>query len=79
MTKIKPCPFCGSKNIGYSTKKRNAIGYSYYVVSMYCKDCGAYGPTVLTEHFDHYDYDNWVDKDKDPCKEQAINCWNKRM
>jgi Lar family restriction alleviation protein len=36
--RLKPCPFCGSKNIKYRTKPFTAITYpvEYYI---YCANC----------------------------------------
>lgn len=41
--KTKPCPFCGSDNIGYSIKSKGKLFHA----SFYCKDCNAYGRRVL--------------------------------
>jgi hypothetical protein len=41
MSKNKPCPFCGSKNLEIPTG----------CVYVECKHCGAYGPSADTHPF----------------------------
>lgn len=46
---LKPCPFCGSKKLGYSIKVASRTrDTANYHVCMYCKDCNCYGKRVLT-------------------------------
>lgn len=46
--KLKPCPFCGGKDIGYSVKtSTESHEYRNYHLSMYCKSCNCYGRRVL--------------------------------
>lgn len=70
--KIKPCPFCNSNNIEYSTK---GIGNMKWKTAMYCKKCYCYGPRVIVtvEHGDSYENLNDF-KYKSP----AIDAWNNR-
>ena len=69
MPKFEPCPFCGSKDIGY------AQGNCYWVAEDFrgniravgCKKCGA-----IAEIF------NVFALGKDEAEERAINSWNRR-
>jgi Lar family restriction alleviation protein len=42
---IKPCPFCGSSDLGIGRSKEDREGYPTYV---YCATCGASGPRIYT-------------------------------
>lgn len=45
---MKPCPFCGSRKLGYSIKVSSRTrGEANYHVCMYCKNCNCYGKRVL--------------------------------
>lgn len=63
---LKPCPFCGSKNIMLDVKER---GYGEFVHIAFCNGCGASGPEAegalsLTWH---------------PDEQSAVAAWNKRV
>lgn len=75
---LKPCPFCGSFDIKLSRKKSGHFKQQYQV-SMYCDNCHCYGPRVLSDSFDHIDYENSSKAYNDnEVKEKAIELWNKR-
>lgn len=46
MMKLKPCPFCGSKEIGIEASGNTDTDYVYFG---YCWDCGGNGPIKDTE------------------------------
>lgn len=75
---IKPCPFCGGKNIGLSIKTTNCRRKEHkYHVAMYCKDCHCLGSRLLMDLTD-----KWIDrcnleKDEDVLF-SAVTMWNIR-
>ncbi len=79
MGELKPCPFCGGKNLGVSEK---SVSRDYgtaikYQVAIYCKDCYAYGTRVLTEKIKSNVYPRaWVNLPE--AKEKAAEAWNRR-
>lgn len=74
---LKPCPFCGGKNIDYSIKvtsrKRDTANYH---VCMYCKDCNCYGKRVLV-HADNICRKNIENNMK--FRKIAEDAWNHRV
>lgn len=46
-TKLKPCPFCGSIDLGICNSSRSKNGDTLYFV--YCCDCRGQGPTAYTD------------------------------
>ena len=85
---IKPCPFCGSTNIDFSSKtSSSSTGRTYHVV-VYCKKCRAYGPRVLVRCCDipeeankpqYLQLVNLKDgKYSQMAKDKAIEKWNER-
>ena len=45
MTKLKPCPFCGSKDIRITNKIEKNSTQTFYV---WCLGCGTEGPFGLS-------------------------------
>lgn len=78
MYKLKPCPFCGSKDIRYSLKITGHFDVRYHA-SMYCNKCHCYGARTLTETISHNDYKGRraIEQDKN-IKRKAIETWNRR-
>lgn len=76
MSRLKPCPFCGSNNIDYSIKTCGSRRKQYHV-AMYCKECNCYGKRTLIklteEEYRRYDVEN-----NEKYKELAIKAWNTR-
>lgn len=67
MAEIKPCPFCGSKNI-----RINAYGFGYYAIE--CLDC-------LVETARYKSVSKYLEG-KFPIEkraENAIEAWNRRV
>ncbi len=77
---LKPCPFCGGKDIRFSMK---IDGKHYHViryrVAMYCNKCHTYGPITFTEEVLRTNYaGREAIKKDDAVKVQAENLWNGR-
>ena len=72
--KLKPCPFCGGEDIGYSVKTTGRWERKYHV-AMYCKDCNCYGKRVLVTPTENTRYD--VEHNEE-YKKLAIKAWNTR-
>ena len=66
MAEIKPCPFCGSKNI-----RINAYGFGYYSVE--CLSCGV--ETERYKNISKYLEGNLSIEKK---AKKAIEAWNRR-
>lgn len=66
MTKINPCPFCGSENINMDHTHFSRQGTVFF---MECYECESRGPCV---HFDSYIDDHQK-------IEKCIELWNKRF
>lgn len=76
MDELKPCPFCGGDNIGYSVK--GAKDYPFWYVAMYCKTCHCYGArTRATVQIDGWIGRRAIEASAD-AKAQAIELWNRR-
>ncbi len=76
---LKPCPFCGAKDVEYEIVK----GREYKALAVTCKICGAIGPMVegrLINYmrpiarygFTKLDHVVWVHGD------EAADAWNRR-
>lgn len=50
----KPCRFCASKNLGISDKTTTISYKKKRHVAVYCKDCRAYGPRVISDRREKY-------------------------
>lgn len=75
---LKPCPFCGSKDICYSTKISRHFEVRYFA-TMYCNKCHCYGPRTLSKVINRDDYKCRDDIAKDDTiKANAIDAWNRR-
>lgn len=76
----EPCPFCGSRDIHYSTRSSNNLSTTVIHATCYCKQCCTYGPRILSDTIPARDYDlrkKWMDSDE--LKDAAIRAWNKRI
>lgn len=70
-TKLKPCPFCGSEEIGITsfTEDDFISEYSIYgEIYCHCRGCGARGHII-----DYYESDDYYTAHK-----SAIEAWNNR-
>lgn len=76
MTKLKPCPFCGSERIEVSP----AIG-SYSKMTVWCRNCnaasGAYGE--IPESYIQLEGDTYKRIPNVSAEEVAIAAWNRRI
>jgi hypothetical protein len=79
MYKLKDCPFCGSKRLAISEKSvQQDSGTSVqYRVAVYCRDCNAYGPRVLSGKFKK---NVWPPQkvDMSEMHREATNFWDRR-
>ena len=78
-TELKPCPFCGYKNLDLSIKTKG----DYYHCVIYCKSCRAYGPrTILKLDQNEHLYGpirvNEKTLSKHNIREKAAEAWNSR-
>jgi len=64
ISKSKPCPFCGSKDLSFRMNQGDKWGF------VVCNTCAAQGPEVRTS------YD---DSENAPWHNDAIEEWNKRV
>lgn len=77
-TELKPCPFCGSKDIRYSLKITGYFDIIFHA-SMYCNKCHCYGARTSTESVKYSDYKGRTATEKDASiKQKAIEAWNRR-
>ena len=77
-TELKPCPFCGGTDIRCSFKVAGRF-IKQYRVAMFCNDCHAYGPRILTIKKEHDDYRGRDAVTKDERYEaEATEAWNRR-
>ena len=77
-TELKPCPFCCSTRLGFSSKTvaRKYGSHRAYHGAIYCKNCNAYGARVLSETIKNV-YP-MQDVDFDSLEIRAIEAWNRR-
>lgn len=68
LNQINNCPFCDSDKLDISIKTSGRWERYYHVV-VYCKNCHAYGPRVISR------VDNYR-KVTEEDKNQAIALWN---
>ena len=73
---IKPCPFCGNRDIRFSVKTTTIDFKRAYHFSMYCPKCHCYGARVLWKH-DNKMHRVDIERNEE-FKQQAIDAWNKR-
>ena len=75
----KPCPFCDSTDIHYSTKSVNNNGICIIRQCCFCNNCNTYGPRVLSKHINRTDYtERELVMNSSELKNQAIEKWNTR-
>ena len=73
---LKPCPFCGDKNIAFSIKTTTVAFKRAYHFAMYCMKCHCYGRRVFWLHDGEM---NRIDIERnEDFKQQAIDAWNRR-
>ena len=77
MAELKPCPFCGGNNIGYSIKTTTIQFKRAYHFSMYCKDCNCYGARTLWK-CDTNSINRVALERNEDFKQNAIKAWNTR-
>lgn len=76
---LKPCPFCGSKDIRYSLKVTGHFDIRYHA-SMYCNKCHCYGARTVTKTIPFGEYKGRYEIEADESvKEKAIELWNRRV
>lgn len=73
---IKPCPFCGSKDIRYSIKTANSK--RDYYGQCYCNSCKSAGPRVRFDPEPESCWIRYAAEDCEKAKKDAIDMWNKR-
>ena len=82
MTKPKPCPICGSKNVHYANYKIVEITNKGHCLSayFYCADCGCQSGKAHTEYHPYDNVKDWFDKAaKAKLKHDASRKWNMRV
>ncbi len=73
---IKPCPFCKSTKIEYSSKTTSSDRRKIQRhIAMYCEDCHCYGPRLIVTLDEGESYKNIND---DKYVNMAIESWNRR-
>lgn len=77
MSELKPCPFCGGNNIGYSIKTTTIQFKRAYHFAMYCKDCHCNGARTLWK-CDTNNVNRVSLERNEEFKQMAINAWNRR-
>lgn len=74
--KIKPCPFCKSNRIQFSSKTTgNNRRKIQRHIAMYCEDCHCYGPRTIVTLAENESY---KDITNEKYQNIAISSWNKR-
>lgn len=69
---LKPCPFCGGKNL--SVNAYDVQPDDYHAGHVYCNDCEVEGPSSLSlPEPDGY----WM-PDPESAKAEAVKAWNRR-
>lgn len=68
MYEFRPCPFCGSTNIGIE-KERRTYGHGEYPLIAYveCRDCGAHTKDFIVDGF----------YGETTTEADAVNAWNR--
>lgn len=69
---LKPCPFCGSKDIAIEYYKETKDEFPYWQIC--CDHCGA----TTGKCFIEYEYIDKAFESYFSAAEKAINNWNKR-
>ena len=73
---IKPCPFCKSTKIKYSSKTTGSDRRKIQRhIAMYCEDCHCYGPRLIVTLAEGESYKNINDE---KYVNMAIESWNRR-
>ena len=73
MTELKPCPFCGGKDLEVYASDY----FEGYFVN--CIDCNAHGAIAFLSTYNDVDYPpKATDKEIEACKEKAKELWNRR-
>ncbi len=76
---LKPCPFCGGKDIRYSIKTTGGYIRKYHA-SMFCNTCHCYGARILYQvPSDNKYYPRYDVEDNTELQEKAIEAWNRRV
>jgi hypothetical protein len=75
---LKPCPYCGGKDIRFSIKTTTIYYERAYHFTMYCWDCNCYGPRVLHKCGRHIYNRSELEKSVD-FYTQAAEAWNRRV
>ena len=77
LNQLKPCPFCGSKELDYSFKVSSRRGgTSDYHCSIFCKKCHCYGKRVLVHIDSRY---RFAIENDERAKGLAMQAWNNRV
>ena len=77
---LKPCPFCGGRDIKYSTKSNHRGRKLQYHASYYCNTCHCYGSRVLSQNVEQRDYKTRREMEKsETLKNNARLLWNVRV
>lgn len=71
LSKLKPCPFCGSDNVHAFHGKEEDMAWCY------CRDCSANGPTASAQT--EADWAWGEDNNKNPAILAAVRRWNFRQ
>jgi Lar family restriction alleviation protein len=66
---IKPCPFCGSKDVGV------VPGTTFRWMFAFCSDCGAQAGEVRVQTLGQGNKDEW----EAAARIRAVEEWNKRV
>ena len=75
---LKPCPFCGGKDIRYSVKRAGRFERIYHA-AMYCNACHCYGARIHTAPMKN-DYSSRHEVQNDNMlKYYAADAWNRRV
>lgn len=75
--RLKPCPFCGGKDIRYSIKSAGKWKGMYHA-SMYCNKCHCYGARILYDANSYAGYKRYTVEKDEELKSKAMEAWNER-
>lgn len=77
---IKPCPYCGSKDIRYSVAIANNKQVPRYHAQCYCNNCKANGPRVIftPDLKDEKGFSRSLAEKDSYAKAEAIKMWDNR-